>query len=157
VTRRTILTRAVQGIGLIITGVIGIPTLIHGLAPGLRRRGEVWRGVGEPADFPPDEVRRAVVTVPTGDYTGQPRPQAVYVWNSPEEGIVVFSRNCTDLSCPVIWDGGSERFFCPCHGGIFTKRGEVVAGPPRRPLFRYATRIEDGQLQIDLDSLPPVT
>ena len=31
-----------------------------------------------------------------------------------------------------------------------------MAGPPKEPLYRYATRIRDNILEIDLNSIPPM-
>ena len=70
---------------------------------------------------------------------------------------VVFSRVCTDVGCPVTYDRGSACFLGPCHGGIFTQDGTPIHGPPPRPLYRYAARVRDGVLEIDLNSLPPQT
>ena len=107
-------------------------------------------------DFPVGAMTRAEVDVPRPDSSRALREKGVYVWRVSGEAIVVFSRNCTDLSCPVTYDPGSECFFCPCHGGIFAKDGERLAGPPNRPLYRYATRIEQGVLEIDLNSVPAI-
>jgi menaquinol-cytochrome c reductase iron-sulfur subunit len=97
------------------------------------------------------------VEVPREDWAATLRERGVYVWRRSEQEVVVFARNCTDLSCPVTWDPGSQWFFCPCHGGIFSKDGERMAGPPKRPLYRYTNRIRDGVVEIDLRSLPPIT
>lgn len=37
------------------------------------------------------------------------------------------------------------------HDGIFDKQGNVVSGPPPRPLDRYETRVENDQLLILVD------
>jgi 3-phenylpropionate/trans-cinnamate dioxygenase ferredoxin subunit len=40
---------------------------------------------------------------------------------------------------------------CPRHGGRFDLfSGRVVALPPVRPVTAYATRVEDGQVVVDL-------
>jgi menaquinol-cytochrome c reductase iron-sulfur subunit len=52
------------------------------------------------------------------------------------------------------YDRGSACFFCPCHGGIFRQNGERLAGPPKRPMYRYAHRLRDGIVEIDLQSVP---
>jgi menaquinol-cytochrome c reductase iron-sulfur subunit len=98
-----------------------------------------------------------VAPVPRGDWARSLGEKGVFVWRASEEEVVVFSRNCTDLSCPVTWDPGSNWFYCPCHGGIFAQDGTNVAGPPTRPLYRYANRVQNGVLEIDLLSLPPMT
>jgi Rieske Fe-S protein len=40
-------------------------------------------------------------------------------------------------------------YICPCHNGHFSIDGEVISGPPPRPLDVYATKIEDGLLYIN--------
>jgi menaquinol-cytochrome c reductase iron-sulfur subunit len=153
--RREMLTRLAQGLGVVVAGVVAVPAAIHALAPLLRRRPrEVWRPLGHVADFPRGTTRRVVVELEREDWARAFDAQAVYVWHSEDEGLVVFSRRCTDLGCPVVWDPGST-WFCPCHGGIFDQSGEPRAGPQPRPLYRYRLRAVEGILEIDLASAPP--
>lgn len=135
---------------------VGVPALITGLSPGFKRRGETWRSLGPVEDFPVGEVTQGLVEVPREDWARGLRVKLVYVWR-PGDEFVVYSRNCTDVGCPVNWDPGSECFLCPCHGGIFLKDGTPIAGPPPRPLYRYTNRVRNGVLEIDLSSLPPMT
>ena len=148
----------VRGIGLLTAGVIGIPALITGLSPVLdrRRAGERWQALGPVDQFPIGDMRKAVYEITREDWAESPRERGVYVLRKDTDDITVFSRNCTDLSCPVIWDPGSEWFLCPCHGGIFSMEGDPQAGPPSRPLYRYSHRVRDGMLEIDLHSIPPM-
>lgn len=53
------------------------------------------------------------------------------------EGLVAFSRKCTDLGCLVSWDTSRQEFICPCHGGVYDRNGKNIAGPPPRPLDRF--------------------
>lgn len=156
--RRTVLEWGVNLVGLAVAGVLSIPGLLAVLAPAWSvRREPLWRPVGRLDDFRTGTVTPAVVDIPRRDAAGALRQQTVYLWRPDEGQVVVFSRNCTDLSCPVVYDPGSECFFCPCHGGIFAKNGDRLAGPPPRPLYRYAVRLRDGLVEIDLRSLPPMT
>lgn len=154
--RRKMLSRLVKGAGLVVFGTVAVPSVATLLSPVLnRRRTDAWRPLGPVEGFPPGATRKALVEVPRNDWARALGVQAVYVWHSEEEGLVVFSRKCTDLGCPIVWDSGSQWFFCPCHGGIFDQRGRPQAGPPQRPLYRYAHRVRDGILEIDLTSAPP--
>jgi menaquinol-cytochrome c reductase iron-sulfur subunit len=156
-TRRKTLAAIVKGVGLAVAAIVGIPSLIVAMSPVIdRRRGPVWRPLGRLEDFPVGDVTKALVEVARDDWARSLRTQAVYVWHAGPQELVVFSRKCTDLSCPIVWDPGSEWFFCPCHGGIFSKEGEPMAGPPKRPLYRYAYRLMNGVVEIDLNSLPPM-
>jgi menaquinol-cytochrome c reductase iron-sulfur subunit len=157
-TRRELLSRVVPLTGVGVAGAVGVPVLVHTLSPVLEGRpAEMWRPIGPTDGFPEGEVQRVLVDVPREDWARSLQEKGVYVWHSPDEGLVVYSRNCTDLSCPVEYDPGSSWFFCPCHGGIFSTDGTPRAGPPNRPLYRYATRVRDGLLEIDVRSLPPHT
>lgn len=59
-----------------------------------------------------------------------------------ESGYKVFSGICTHLGCIVRWEEEKERFFCPCHKGIYDKNGRVISGPPPRPLDEFQVEIE---------------
>lgn len=49
--------------------------------------------------------------------------------------LVAYSSVCTHLACAVLWIREKNELECPCHDGIFNvNTGEVVAGPPPRPL-----------------------
>ncbi len=156
--RRKALTLLTNGGGLVVAGVVGVPVLSTAVSPAVEApRQERWRPLGPLDEFPVGTVRQALVGTSDDEGAQSVRVRAVYVWRRAEDEVVVFSRNCTDLSCPVTWDPGSGWFYCPCHGGIFNQEGEPVAGPPKRPLFRYANRVRDGVVEIDLGSLPPMT
>ena len=58
------------------------------------------------------------------------------------DGYKVFSGVCTHLGCIVRWEAEKERFYCPCHKGIFDKTGQVTSGPPPRPLDEYQVVVE---------------
>jgi len=152
--RRVILKWAVRGIGATTAAAVGGPAIAALVSPVVReRRAAAWRAIGPIERFEAGKMHDAVVEVP--DAT--PAERGVYIWAESTERFIVFSRACTDLACPVQWDSGSEWFFCPCHGGIFNREGEPVAGPPAYPLYRYATRIRDGKLEVDVFSVPPLT
>jgi Rieske Fe-S protein len=62
----------------------------------------------------------------------------------PDGRLVGWSAVCTHLACAVLWREEDELLECPCHDGVFDPAtGEVVAGPPPRPLPRVELR-EDG-------------
>jgi menaquinol-cytochrome c reductase iron-sulfur subunit len=155
-TRRSFFGLLVTGGTVIVAGIVGIPALIAGLSPALQgRRRDDWRPVGRPEDFPTGEVRQTQFPAERAGWPRSIRRQAVFVWRRSEASFVVFSRSCTDLGCPLDYDPGSACFFCPCHGGIFARDGERLAGPPNGPMYRYAHRVRDGVLEIDVSSIPP--
>ena len=61
---------------------------------------------------------------------------------------VAISTRCAHLGCPVRYIQASQRFVCPCHGGVYDFQGEVDGGPPVRPLDRFYTRVGNGRVQV---------
>lgn len=45
-------------------------------------------------------------------------------------GLTAFSSTCPHLGCHVHWEADKQRFFCPCHNGVFDAEGVAIAGPP---------------------------
>ena len=73
-----------------------------------------------------------------------------------EESFTALSSICPHLGCRVHWEAHNNRFFCPCHNGVFDPDGMPVSGPPAadgQQLARYPLQIIDGRLFIEL----PVT
>ncbi len=66
-----------------------------------------------------------------------------------DEGLLAMSHRCTHLRCTVPWREDEGRFNCPCHSGIYNKKGEVVDGPPPRPLDLFPVEIIDGEVIVD--------
>jgi menaquinol-cytochrome c reductase iron-sulfur subunit len=157
-TRRSLLATMMASGSAVIAGILAIPALLAAMTPAIRGRREArWRSVGRLEEFPIDSVQKALVTVDRQDSLRSLNEKAVYVWRRTAGEVVVYARNCTDLSCPINYDPGSAAFYCPCHGGIFAKDGTPLAGPPRMPLYRFENRVRDGAVEINLNSLPPIT
>lgn len=61
-----------------------------------------------------------------------------------EEQFVAFSQKCTHLGCVVYFESEEDRWHCPCHEGNFdTLTGDVISGPPTRPLGRIDLELRD--------------
>ena len=66
--------------------------------------------------------------------------------NLPGHGLVAYSDVCTHLSCAVLYTGDG-KLHCPCHEGLFDARtGNVISGPPLRPLPLIQLAIENGKI-----------
>ncbi|MDP2967886.1 MAG: Rieske (2Fe-2S) protein [Deltaproteobacteria bacterium] len=70
-----------------------------------------------------------------------------------EGGFMAFSAICPHLSCMVNWNETLKKFECPCHGAKFNRNGEVLEGPPPRPLDLYKLQIVEEKLVIDTAGL----
>jgi Rieske Fe-S protein len=61
-----------------------------------------------------------------------------------EDEVVAFSQKCTHLGCVVYFEAEEDRWHCPCHEGNFDARtGDVLSGPPPRPLGRIDVEVRD--------------
>nr|WP_286182956.1 ubiquinol-cytochrome c reductase iron-sulfur subunit [Bacillus sp. ISL-55] len=75
-------------------------------------------------------------------------------WVFKNEGgeIIALSPVCKHLGCVVDWNTDKQnenRFFCPCHYGLYEKDGTNVKGtPPLAPLDVYPTKEKDGFLYV---------
>ncbi len=66
-----------------------------------------------------------------------------------DEGVLAMWQRCTHLGCTVPWRDDEGQFHCPCHGGLYNKKGEVIGGPPPRPLDLFPVEIVDGEIMVD--------
>ncbi|HEX7019459.1 MAG TPA: Rieske (2Fe-2S) protein [Gemmatimonadaceae bacterium] len=74
------------------------------------------------------------------------------VWLYTEDGdtFKAYNGHCTHLGCGYILDQDGKSFICPCHRGQFDiKSGQVLAGPPPRPLDVLNVQIRDSAVYVD--------
>lgn len=102
--------------------------------------------VGHVEDFPLNSVTRF-------------REGKFYVVHLPE-GLIALYWRCTHLGCTIPWEGDEDFqlpsgeklhgvFHCFCHGSIFTRQGDIIAGPAPRALDLMQLTIENGKVVVD--------
>jgi cytochrome b6-f complex iron-sulfur subunit len=96
---------------------------------------------GKPDDIPPNGVR--LVELPEGPV----------MLEKADNEVRAFSAICTHLGCSVQWHPEEKKFICPCHQGIYDFNGNVVSGPPPRPLEKLPVKLHDGQVFVLMNSL----
>jgi len=151
---RRVLLGATAGIAGLMGAMVAVPVGQLFAAPLLERatgESENWVPTGVMAD----EVGTTPMPV---EYDYQHR-EGWYeatktrrvVVSQPEPGkFVVLDTECTHVGCGVIWQPEEQRFFCPCHAGVFDAAGNPVSGPPPTPLKQLSARKSDlnGQLEV---------
>ncbi len=151
-TRRKVFAVAGQALGGVAGAAIVLPALGFAIAPIFDAPEEDWQAVGDTGDFVPDTYSPRVITIVQG--IGEAGKTAVYVRQGSAEldedpnGYVALSTRCAHLGCPVRFVQAAGNFICPCHGGVYGFQGEVIGGPPVRPLDRFQTRVVDGAVEI---------
>lgn len=71
------------------------------------------------------------------------------------EQFRALSSVCPHLGCQVHWEPHNDRYFCPCHNGVFDPTGKAIEGPPAaagQNLFEYPLKVEEGALYIAMPS-----
>jgi cytochrome b6-f complex iron-sulfur subunit len=68
--------------------------------------------------------------------------------NTTDKGLIALSKVCTHLGCLVEYDKGSRRLICPCHAGTYDLEGNVLSGPPPKPLTKLPLRVEGETIVI---------
>ena len=164
-TRRKVFALGGQAFGGIAVAAVALPVVGFALAPVFDRPDEHWEGVGSPDDYTSDTYRQSVITIVDG--VGDSGKTTVYIRRGSADlhedpaSFIAISNRCAHLGCPVRFVRAAGNFICPCHGGVYDFEGKVIGGPPVRPLDRFQTRVQNGQLQIGprysvTNSLEPV-
>jgi Rieske Fe-S protein len=155
VTRRRFMELNALAVGGIASAAFGLPALGFAVGPMFSKTVQsVWKGVGSPADFTAEEYIPKVITLV--DDVGTAGKTTVYLRKAnpqidPDDfgqPFVAISNRCMHVGCPVRYVQASQRFICPCHGGIYDFQGVVIGGPPVRPLDRFRTRVTNGVVEV---------
>lgn len=150
-SRRKILGWLVAGINAVVgLAVIG-PVLGFVASPLRRVRKQVWVPVLQDGELQVGETREVSFVVKVRDgYKSVDRKYTVFLRRFEDE-VMAFDPSCTHLGCRIAFQNEKKRYFCPCHGGVFDDAGNVVSGPPPRPLERHPVKIADGKIWIGKD------
>jgi len=68
--------------------------------------------------------------------------------NTSDGELKAFSGICTHLTCIVIYESDTGTLLCPCHNGRFDLNGNVVSGPPPKPLESYNVEISGEDIVV---------
>jgi cytochrome b6-f complex iron-sulfur subunit len=58
-----------------------------------------------------------------------------------DDGYRAFSATCTHLNCTVQYRGELKQIWCACHNGSYDLNGQVVSGPPPKPLQEFKVHL----------------
>lgn len=149
-SRRDFMKTATGAIAGIISLGMAIPAVAYIVGPALKKNeAEEWIALGSASkvELGTPTLFKTRIERQTG-WILNVSEVSVYVLTDDGREYVAMSNTCTHLGCRVRWITDQEQFFCPCHNAAFDKDGEVLSGPPPRPLDRYEVKVEDDQLYI---------
>ena len=156
VTRRRFMTGSAHTVGGIAAAAFTLPALGFAMGPVFERQDARWEDVGAAGEFPQDTYLPRVITIESN--VGETGKTTVYMRahdpaidgkrKDEYDAYLAVSTRCMHLGCPIRYIEASQRFVCPCHGGVYDFEGKVSGGPPVRPLDRFYTRVTNGRVQV---------
>lgn len=149
-SRKNFLQVVVVGIGGVLTALYGIPAIAYVVMPALKKdKSNDWLRLGPTSKVEPGTPTLFSVKIErqTGWIVNEEEIM-VYIYTEDGRNYESISNVCTHLGCRVRWIDEQQQFFCPCHNGVYDKQGNVLAGPPPRPLARYELNIKDEDIYI---------
>jgi menaquinol-cytochrome c reductase iron-sulfur subunit len=133
--RRKFMTFTTTAIGALISAGMAIPAIAYIIGPALKKTEENWLRLGSTnkVELGTPTLFKAKVQRQSGWITSDEQI-SVYVLTEDGRTFIALSNICTHLGCRVRW--------------IADKEGNVVAGPPPRPLDRYQVMVDEEEIQI---------
>ena len=152
VNRRDFIKATTAFVGGLIGITIGLPTIAYLLSPALRKvEDDSIIDLGPLEKYPPGIPTRFEFTrTKVNGWERTATNYGLYVVRKSDDEVRVFSDICTHLGCRVTWHPDQEHYISPCHDGHFDLLGTVVSGPPPRPLDEFVTKVENGNLFVQL-------
>jgi Rieske Fe-S protein len=148
--RRSFLSRLVlAGAGLIGAAVAGLAGAV--VTPRARAAVRRWRPAASMFDLPPSGPFVATLTERHADGWHQTRKETVVFIDKVGDDYQALSATCTHLGCRVAWNATEGQYKCPCHGGVFGRDGQVLAGPPPEGLRRIPVRLNPETADIEVE------
>jgi Rieske Fe-S protein len=156
VTRRRFMTVTANGAGAVAAMAFTLPALGFAIGPIFKQNGMGWQAVGTTDQFTETNYIPVIITLQpeigdAGKSTAYVRKKDPAIDTDPadrDSPYIAISDRCVHLGCPVRWVPASERFLCPCHGGVYDLLGRRVSGPPPRPLDRFYTRLNGDVVEL---------
>jgi menaquinol-cytochrome c reductase iron-sulfur subunit len=152
VSRRDVMKLGILLINGFIGTALGIPAIAYVIYPAMKsdesqnwiRLGSLSKiEIGMPTLFKPKVQRK-------NGWIVDEEKLGVFVLTEDGQNYIAMSNICTHLGCRVRWIQENEQFLSPCHNGVFDKLGYVVSGPPPRPLDVFKTKVENGEILIQI-------
>jgi menaquinol-cytochrome c reductase iron-sulfur subunit len=152
-SRRDFVKAVTAVVGGVITAAIGLPAIGYLIDPALKsQKADAWIPLGNFKSFAVGKP--TLVSFNRSQVNGWEKTVSsygVFVLRKSETDTLVLSNKCTHLGCQVNWKADRNEYVCPCHDAQFSIEGQVLGGPPPRPLNTYSgdqLKVENGMLML---------
>ncbi len=154
VSRRGFLEWTIWTTSSIIALAVAAPAATYFLAPAFKKREQSWVDLGDTSLIPVGTaVKVEYITRRRDGWLTVEGRSSAWVLTKDGKAFIAYDPHCTHLGCPYRWNQDTKQFLCPCHNGVFNEEGQVVSGPPPRPLDRLPVKVEDGRLFVEPKSV----
>jgi Rieske Fe-S protein len=154
-SRRDFIKSVARIVGTLIGVGIGLPSIFYLLSPSLEKtEDDSLIDLGSLENYPIGTPTRFEFTLTrVNGWERTATNYGLYVVRRNESEVRVFSDICTHLGCRITWHPNEEHYISPCHDGHFDIVGNVVSGPPPRPLDEFTAEIKNGNLIVSLPAI----
>lgn len=153
ISRRDFIKATTTAVGGLIGLATAVPVIGYLFSPAVREsKANSWIDLGPLKNYPVGTTPSTFEFTQT-NVNGWERTSlsyGVFVVRRDEKTVQVLSNVCTHLGCHVNWHPDIQHYVSPCHDGHFDLTGKNVSGPPPRPLDEFTTKVEKGNLFIQL-------
>nr|WGD82750.1 ubiquinol-cytochrome c reductase iron-sulfur subunit [Bacillus subtilis] len=153
ISRRQFLNYTLTGVGGFMAASMLMPMVSFALDPVLKSTGKQDMVQVVSVDELTKEPQRFDFKINQVDalWYESEESRSAWVFKNGDE-IVALSPICKHLGCTVNWNSDPKnpnKFFCPCHYGLYEKDDTNVPGtPPLAPLDHYEQEVKDGFLYL---------
>ena len=148
-TRRDFLKYSIWGLGLLAGASVFLPSATYFLSPAWQKKSEDWMLLGDADKIPIGTPTKVEFIQRRKDgWMTVEKKRSTWILTKDGKNFTAFDPHCTHLGCPYRWNESKKEFVCPCHNGVFSMDGQVLSGPPPRPLDQYEVKLEKGKLWV---------
>jgi len=149
ISRRKFLGYLIGGISGVIGVVVASPLVGYFLSPAWKKSKSLLTPIARTSDIPIGQPTYVTYEERMRDgWFVSTLSKGAWVVTEDGKEFVVYDPHCTHLNCPYYWDKQEQIFHCPCHDGKFDIDGNVIGGPPPRPLDRLEVMVEDDTILL---------
>lgn len=148
--RRGFLIRLIQGTYAVIGATLAFVVGGAVVAPSFGRREAMWLHAGAAEDLDDGTPLPITLRVARPDGPSEVVDRKIVYLVKIGTDVRALDSTCTHLGCRTRFNPESRQIECPCHGGVYDVMGNVLSGPPPSPLRAMTTRVDNGQVMVQV-------
>lgn len=148
--RRGFVIRLIQGTYALIGATLAFVVGGAVVAPSFGRRETMWLHAGDASRLQEGTPMPITLRVARPDGPSEVVDRKIVYLVRTGDDVRALDSTCTHLGCRTRFNTETAQIECPCHGGVYDVNGNVVSGPPPAPLRAMTTRIDNGQVMVQV-------